>query len=234
MTFDTDYMCESSLQKFLHKYKLFGKATFFCHQYFSVLEQTDHEICPHPIISDLLQWKNSLHKIDAQLTNKPKGIRNHSCVFSHMIGIDLSNLGYVYSSNIDRLFQAEIRPYRHPWGIWELPIYYMDNMDFWMSKNWTEFNHKPFNKKLIARAIEDIESLYVFDLHPLHIALNTRTHEDYSLVKSQVVNQGACPFELRFQGRGTAVFFEELCEQMERSGQKSFTCSEALEHFSRI
>ena len=53
-------------------------------------------------------------------------------------------------------------------------------------------------------------------------------------MKSQVVNQGACPFELRFQGRGTAVFFEELCEQMERSGQKSFTCSEALEHFSRI
>lgn len=233
LTYDTDYMTQDSLEKFLRDYPIPGKGTFFTHEYFPILELTPHEVCPHPFIKNLSGWEESVTIISKHFSVKPKGIRPHSCVFSHMIGIGMNDAGYSYVSQAQNLFQASLKPFRHPWGIWELPIYYMDNMDFWMSKNWPEAHHVPFNPSVIKQAVSN-ESLYVFDIHPLHIALNTRSHEDYCAVKDRVVKDGVSPFELRFPGRGVAVFYEELYAAIENSGTRSFTCSEALKHYGCI
>jgi hypothetical protein len=141
-------------------------------------------------------------------------------------------LGYQYVSQAHTLFQTGLRPFRHPWGVWEVPIYYMDNMDFWMPKNWPELGHEPFASEVIERALGE-PGLYVFDFHPIHIALNTRNHDDYTRVKQRIVDEGTSPFDLRFPGRGVSVFFEELCEALDRAGVRSVSCSEAVAAASR-
>jgi len=219
------------MQTFLSEYHLPGNCTFFLHDHFDCFNNTHHEIAPHPLITDLSNWGNS---IKFRFPRKPMGIRTHSCVFSHLIGIQLRKRGYVYSSNIDNFLQPKLKPYRNAWGLWELPIYYMDNMDFWMPLNWPDLNHVPFNYEVIETAIKDEFCLYVFDFHPLHIALNTRTYEDYSSVKERIFPGEVSPFEIRFQGKGVAVFFEELCTAMQNNGQRSYTCTEALEYFGCI
>src|SRR5207249_4334714 len=156
-----------------------------------------HEVAPHPCIDRLSEWDDDLKTIVKQFPEKPLGLRTHSCVFSHMIGIGMHDQGYFYISQAQALYQQGLLPSRHPWGIWELPIYYMDNMDFWMSKNWDDLAHQPFNPEIIERAVGN-EALYVFDFHPLHIALNTGKPDHYVAVKDRILNEGVSPFDLRF------------------------------------
>lgn len=235
ITFDTDHMSQESLSRFLteHVAKMPGTATFFAHSHFPELHRTNHEICPHPFISDLARWDDDVIHLECILPHRPAGIRPHSCVFSHMIGIGLRERGYKYISQAQNMYSAGLLPFRHPWGIWELPIYYMDNMDFWMSKNWPEQKHTPFNPEIIEKAISGDE-LFVFDIHPLHVALNTRSHDDYVKVKSRVVDLGESPFANSYAGEGVRTFFTRLCERMNEEKARSFSCLEALRHFGCV
>jgi hypothetical protein len=192
------------------------------------LFDTAHELCPHPFIDDLACWKTAVSRVATHLPCRPKGVRAHSCVFSHMIAVGLNELGYRYVSQATNLFQAGLAPLRHPWGMWEMPIYYMDNMDFCFPRNWPGIGHVPFQHEVIRIALEE-DGLFVFDFHPLHIALNTRDHSDYITVKERIVNDGVSPFELSFQGRGVRTFFLELCSVMRDRGQYSQGCWDALE-----
>jgi hypothetical protein len=110
----------------------------------------------------------------------------------------------------------------------------MDNMDFWMTRNWPEIGHVPFSRDVIEKAMHDEDSLFVFDFHPLHIALNTTSVEDYVAKKHAVVSGGISPFDLRATGRGTATFFEDLVSEMFRRNVKSASCLEALHYFGCI
>ena len=160
---------------------------------------------------------------------KPLGIRPHSCVFSHMIGIDLNKKGYKWISQAQNLFSTNLYPFKHPWGIWELPIYYMDNMDFWMTKNWKNDNHKPFSQQIIDMCINN-EGLYVFDFHPIHIALNTRTYNDYQNVKDKIINNKEDPFNLSFPGKGSRDFLKGFVKtfKLQRKIFHLFKCIESF------
>jgi hypothetical protein len=233
LTFDTDHMRQEDMERFLEERSLPGQVTFFAHQYFSSLEATDHEICPHPFIRSFTDWEKEVIEIAHQFSIRPKGIRFHSCVLSHTIAAGLKRLGYEYSSNIDHLFRKDLQPYRHSWGIWELPIYYMDNMDFCMSDNWPYIDHTPFDFNIIKTAVKS-DGLFVFDLHPLHIAINTHDYATYLKAREKMSKDGESPFNLRYGKRGVAVFFDELCSAIVASGQRSYSCKEALEFFGCI
>ncbi len=228
ITFDTDWMTEEGLALFLQRFPIPGVATFFAHQRYECLLNCAHEIGPHPFISDLDDWRSNLLSLSKSLGRPVRGTRTHSCVFSHMLGVGLAEDGYEYISQASNLFQDGLHPFRHPWGIWEMPIYYMDNMDFWMNRNWPDMDHVPFDSQSIQRAVEG-DALYIFDFHPIHIALNTRTPEDYQTVKTSIVEGGGAPFDLAFPGRGARTFFEELCETMTRNAMESVSCSVALD-----
>jgi hypothetical protein len=234
LTFDTDHMTEESMERFLEEHPLPGSCTFFVHRPFSLVKRLQgagvHEVGPHPFVEHLPRWDDDEAAITECFAERPLGLRTHSCVFSHMIGIAMHDKGYRYVSQAHNIFQEGLRPFRHPWGIWELPIYYMDNMDFWFPKNWPALGHAPFGREVIARAVGS-PSLHVFDFHPLHIALNTKSHEDYGKVKDKILGGGASPFDLRGPGRGTAEFFAELCSAMREAGERSHSCLEALEHY---
>lgn len=229
LTFDTDWMTDRDLERFLREFPIPGTGTFFLHDILPSLFATDHELCPHPAIDDLTRWRPGLEAFVGQLPRQPKGVRAHSCVFSHALGVGLHNMGYRYVSQAANLYQAGLAPMRHPWGIWEMPIYYMDNMDFWVMKNWPGIGHEPFSTGVIRTALK-ADGLFVFDFHPLHIALNTRDHMDYSLVKDKIIKDGISPFDLAFAGRGVRSFFLELCSAMRDGGCRSYSCWSALEH----
>jgi hypothetical protein len=141
-------------------------------------------------------------------------------------------MGFTFVSQANNLYQPGLYPFRHPWGVWELPLYYMDNMDFWAPVNWPGDGHQPFASRWIEHAVSG-SALYVFDFHPVHVALNTRSPEDYQRVKHQIIERGVSPFDLAFEGRGAREYFMELCAAMRTAGQRSMTCSEALEAWSR-
>ncbi len=228
LTFDTDWLADADLARFLNEFPIPGKATFFMHDLLPSAHDSRHELCPHPFFDDLTCWQTVLAACRAKLPASPKGVRPHSCVFSHMIGVGLHNLGYRYVSQATNLFQCGLGPHRHPWGLWEMPIYYMDNMDFCFGRNWPAAAHRPFAEDVICNAISR-HGLYVFAFHPIHIVLNTRSFEDYELVKPKIVQERVSPFELTFPGRGTRTFFSELCLAMQAAGQTSYSCWDALE-----
>lgn len=228
LTFDTDWMSPEAVERFLHDFPLPGRATFFCHEPFDSLARSGHELGPHPFIEDLRDWRADLASLRARVNPAARGVRAHSCVFSHVMGVGLHDMGFDYVSQASPLYQQGITPYRHPWGVWELPIYYMDNMDFWTGGNWPDLKHQPFSSRWIQDAVGGPD-LYVMDFHPIHIALNTRTPDDYQSVKASIVEGRVSPFELTYPGRGTREYFQELCDAMAAAGETSVGCAEAID-----
>ena len=231
LSFDTDYMTSQSIEMFFSRNPIPGKGTFFLWKPFPNADWGRHEIQPHPYVDDLTKFGSNLDSfVDSlAMAQAPQGVRTHSCVMSHMVGIDLSKRGYKYASMSSLLFETGLKPYRHPWGIWEMPIYYMDNMDYCMPENWPNHRHKPFSPELIHRALNN-EGMFIFDFHPLHIALNTTSYEGYQGVKASI-SRGEDPHDLRMSGRGVAVYFQELCEAIDKAGVVSIGLGDALNSY---
>jgi hypothetical protein len=230
LTFDTDWMTDANLARFLDEFPLPGRGTFFCHDAFPCLQGRGHELAPHPFIDDLTNWQAPLAALTARVAPGARGVRAHSCVFSHAVAVGLRSMQFEYVSQANELYRDGGRPFRHPWGVWELPIYYMDNMDFWVEPNWPELHHQPFDQQWISKAVHGPD-VYVLDFHPIHIALNTRTPQDYQQVKSRIIDDGVSPFDLSYSGRGARVYFEELCAEMRRAGVESMGCGDALDRW---
>lgn len=232
LTFDTDWMTAPALDRFIAEFPIPGRATFFCHTAFAGLAGSAHEVCPHPFITDLANWRAGLDELRQQVNPKARGTRAHSCVFSHLIGLGLHEMGFEYVSQANSLYQPGLDPFRHPWGVWELPIYYMDNMDFWANVNWPGLAHEPFSSRWIEQAVAG-SALYVFDFHPVHLALNTRTPDDYQRVKRRIIEGGVSPFDLACPGRGARQYFTELCAAMVTAGIPSVSCSDAIDAWTQ-
>lgn len=226
LTFDSDYVSENDMARFLEEFDFPGTATFFLHKPYS-LSFGRHETQPHPFLKNTSEWEPQLEKLVSELGLKPTGIRTHSCAYTQPFGGYLAQRGYQYMSLATPLFQEGLAPYRHAWGIWELPIYYMDNLDFCMTKNWPTLKHLPFSPKLIEKAVHG-NDLYLFDFHPLHIMLNTRRYEDYLAVRDKIISGENSAFNLACEGYGTRSFFLDLIRAMKSKGLASHSCAEVL------
>jgi hypothetical protein len=188
----------------------------------------DHELGPHPFLAPGSDWEEELFRKREEFP-RAKGWRSHSCVFSNMLAVWLRQHGYRCSSTHDQLGSKGITPTWHSWGVWHLPVYYMDTMDLSAEKFSVRPSSVPFDHALIRRVIE-APGLYVFDFHPIHITLNTPTAE-YYLSNRDRFRAGEPARGLRYSGYGTANFFEELCSQMTSAGLSSVTMEEALARF---
>ncbi|OLD41883.1 MAG: hypothetical protein AUI21_01050 [Nitrospirae bacterium 13_1_40CM_2_62_10] len=219
LTFDTDWMHPDDLQRFFDEYPFPGTGTIFLHQPYRFLESTPHERCPHPLPVGPEDWKASIRRLLDELGLEPSGIRTHSAIHSHRLEMALYELGCKYTSNTSRLFERNVQPVRLAWGLWELPIYYMDNLDLTMEEYWREAGHKPLVPEVVAQALQD-DALYVFDFHPVHITLNTPSLQ-YYLAHHAELKSGVSPFRLQHRGRGVGSLFKELCAAMGAAGLAS-------------
>jgi hypothetical protein len=231
LTFDTDWMQPDDLQRFLDEYPFAGSGTFFLHRPYTLDGLRGHELCPHPFPVAPDQWKTSIGRLLDELRIAPTGVRTHSAIHSHVLEMVLYELGFRYTSNTSRLFLNDTAPVRLAWGCWEMPIYYMDNLDLTTAKYWPGVSHQPLAPGLLAQAVAG-QGLYVFDFHPLHVCLNTPSLE-YYLSRQAQLKAGQSPFALRCEGRGVATYFQELCGLMQAQGMASVSLSWALDRFVR-
>ncbi len=227
LTFDTDYMQPNDMNRFLHEYQLPGRGTFFLWNEMKGVDWKGHELGPHPFFEQNKGYSEILEQFEAFVGCPCAGMRSHSCLTSHMLEIELKKRKYIYCSNKSALFQDNLSPLRLPWGIWELPIYYMDSMDFTMPEGWSCYKHKVFDKRIIEQAVGG-DALYVFDFHPLHIILNTNDRQQYAGIKNKLLKERVSPYTLSFSGYGTRDFFEFLLQSMMSNAVESTSCHKSI------
>jgi len=120
-----------------------------------------------------------------------------------------------------------IRPVRHPWGVWHLPIFYTDNMDFSSPHFWDDQIEPPFSDKLIEIALEK-DGVYVFDFHPVHLLLNTPNRDWYFAMRDRF-KAGESLKGLAYDGFGTRSFYDALCVAMQQRHMGSLSLAAALD-----
>lgn len=212
------------MEEFLEAIPVPGTATFFCTQQYRCLEGTEHELGPHAFLPPGGDW-------DAELRTKreafPRAIgwRSHSCVFSHMLAEQLAELGYRYVSTHDEPGRRNPVPYRQAWGLWHVPIHYMDNLDFSAQRFWRDAP-APFSPDAIEAALAD-DGVYVFAFHPIHLMLNSPDAETYFVLRERW-RRGERASDLRFKGYGTHTFYRDLVDAMDAAGVASASIAEAL------
>jgi hypothetical protein len=216
--------------EFLDLVEIPGEGTFFCTQQYDVLERSRHELAPHPLLPAEESWAGRLEAARS-LFPRATGWRSHSCVFSHLLALQLSQLGYRYASTHDEFGRQAPRPHRLAWGLWHMPIYYMDTLDFSASQFWDGYDHQPFGRELIERALAS-DGVYVFDFHPIHLLLDSEV--PIPLPKREAFVAGTPLSELsdREESRGTRRFYDELCAAMAAVSVESRGMQEALDAWS--
>src|SRR5579884_1313245 len=216
LSFDTDHLDESRMEEFLASVPVPGEGTFFCTRRYDCLG-LPHELCPHPLLEEGAEWDDELAVTRSNFPDAV-GWRSHSCIYSHLIAQHVAASHYLYASTqLDPVPPA--RPFREAWGLWHMPIFYMDNLDFSQSRFWPGSEHVPFAEQVIDRALAD-DGVYVFDFHPVHLLLNSTSANAY-LERRDAFLAGEPLDELRCDGRGARAFYDELCSRMASEGVPS-------------
>jgi hypothetical protein len=226
LSFDTDHLDEERMREFLAGVKIPGEATFFCTQVYRGLEATPHELCPHPTLGPGEDWGPLLDEARSEFP-QARGFRAHNCVHSHLLALELSQRGYLYTSAHGGWDGSTASPYREAWGIWHLPIYYMDNLDFSFSRHWPGTDHRPFARELLEAAVNG-EGVYVFDFHPIHLMLNSVSAEAY-LSRRDAFLAGEEVDRLRCDGYGARDHYDELVAMMGERRLASVAMRSAVE-----
>jgi hypothetical protein len=228
LSFDTDHMNEARMEEFLAEVTWPGGGTFFCTQPYKCLDREDFELAPHPFLTGDRNWLTELKTKRAEFP-EARGWRAHSCVFSHTLAEWISCNGYLYASTHDNFGEQGIKPNRHLWGVWHVPIYYMDNLDFSRSRFAPEREERPFARPLIEAACRP-NGLYVFDFHPIHLVLNTPDPNWYAARRSRFL-AGEKLSSIRYDGYGVRSFFDELTGAMKACNLSSLPIIEGLYAF---
>jgi hypothetical protein len=224
LSFDTDHVDEARMREFLATVPVPGAGTFFCTRRYEALG-APHELCPHPYLPDGADWDAELTTMRAAFP-EARGWRAHSCVYSHMLAMRLAADGYLYASSFDQIGRPGLEPTREAWGVWQLPIYYMDNLDFSYGRFWPGEAHRPFERGLIEAALAH-DGIHVFDFHPVHLLLNSTSAEAY-LERRDAFLAGAPLDALRCPGYGSRNFYDDLRAAMREAGVVSTSMLAAL------
>ncbi|MCA0425363.1 MAG: hypothetical protein LCH61_18935 [Proteobacteria bacterium] len=225
LTFDTDHMSDAQMRAWLKGCRFPGRGTFFCTEAFHFLADAGHEVAPHPFLGDKSDWEAILREW-RETFPKATCWRAHSLVFSQYVGVRIGKLGYTIASTVDTFGRTDISPFFVPWGVWQMPIYYMDNNDFNRTDFDTVGDYRIFDPKFISQAVES-EQVLVFDFHPIHYELNTPNYA-YYVERASAFKAGEDPAKLRYDGYGARSFFDDLVAAMDKRGLKSLTLPEAL------
>jgi hypothetical protein len=224
LSLDTDRMSDERMAEFLELEPFPGAGTFFCTQPYPSLEARSHELAPHAFLGDQNDWDTELSEKRNEFPDAV-GWRSHSCVFSHILAEKIAAMGYRYVSIHDDPGVVAPQPVKHAWGLWHLPIYYMDNLDFSANRFWGD-GSTPFDTNLFSPSFND-DGIYVWAFHPIHIMVNSPGPEEY-FARREAFEAGAPLGDVRYDGYGTADYFRDLCDAMSAGRVSSVTMEHAL------
>jgi polysaccharide deactylase WbmS-like protein len=230
ISFDTDHVDDRRMEEFLSDFRIPGVATFFCTQRYEALDGGPHELCPHPVLEPETDWSEVLDRKQREFPDA-RGVRPHSCVNTNMLSIDYHRRGFEWVSARELPGQSGIAPYREAWGVWHVPLYYMDTMDFSFGDYWPDDGGGPFGRELLETTTRE-PGLYVFDFHPIHLMLNSTSAREY-LSRRDRFKAGEPIEEIRCEGYGAGEYYADLISLMEEAGVTTVGISEALASTTR-
>jgi Polysaccharide deacetylase len=225
LSFDTDHLDQRRMQEFVRDFPIPGVGTFFCTQRYEALDDDSHELCPHPILDPRGDWTVELDHAQREFP-EARGVRTHTCINCHMLSIDFNSRGFEWVSARDEPGRPGIAPYREAWGVWHVPIYYMDSMDFSFGDFWSDVSAAPFGRELLEVAVRE-PGTYVFDFHPIHLMLNSTSAEAYFARRDRYV-AGEPLEEIRCEGYGAGDYYADLVALMGEAEIESVGISDAL------
>ena len=225
LSFDTDHTDQRRMEEFLEGFPIPGVGTFFCTQPYEALREVRHEICPHPTLDPGTDWEQELDRKQAEFPDA-RGVRTHTLINSCMLSIDYHARGFRWVSAREEPGRRGIAPYREAWGVWHVPIYYMDTMDFSFGDYWPDVSAAPFAREWLETAVRE-PGLYVFDFHPIHLLLNSTSASAYLSRRDGFV-AGEALEDLRCDGYGTADYYRDLIALMGETEIESVGISDAL------
>lgn len=136
-------------------------------------------------------------------------VRSHGYHESTAAWTALRDVGVQADSQGATAFQGGLQPMLHWTGIVRLPVYFED--DVFLELDSGELEVEPVEATLAS------EGLKIFDIHPIHFALNSRSMIEYELRKGEVygsLQQPIAPAD----GNGSATVLASLVSRVERAG----------------
>lgn len=235
LTFDTDHMSEKRMASWFQKTPIEGVATFYCQEAYGCLAGTQHLQAPHPDFAGSTNFFDVIERYQSMFSQS-RTWRSHSLMFSQSICVELFRRGYSSVSVTERFGDMDIRPNRLPWGPIDFSIYYMDNSDFCNFNGMRGPDHVPFSKTIISNAITESlsgsDKVFVFDFHPIHLALNTLSYETYAAERDLYKNEGKTSLESK-ERFGVWDFYLALIEEMKIKGVKSQSLEVVSERYTK-
>ena len=223
---DTDWAHEEIIHDALKLFDEFSiKCTLFLTNGTEHLNTGSHELALHPNFSDINSLEDTIADISINLPESI-GIRSHTLFYTARLLPLYAKYGIRYDSNVVMYNMASVQPYRLTTSIWELPIFFMDNIHFWMNPfQDASFLFDPNTLNL------ETDGIKVFVFHPIHIYLNTDKMERYENIKTIYKN----PTKLkRFinpesSGKGVRVFLKRLLALVQERNWEVKTHAEIIE-----
>ncbi len=207
-TVDMDWAPREVVEYTLSIFREYGvAATLFMTDQLESVDLAGHEAAIHPHFEQGRPYEQVMDDL-LKFAPGAAGVRPHSLFHSQRLIPLYEQRGFRYDSSVMKYNEGGIRPYRLTPSLWEIPIFFMDNVHLWMHGE----GKAPFTLDAL-----DLETpgLRVFAFHPVHIYLNTETMDRYSEARRFYKE----PARLReyenpeSSGRGTRVLLRRLLAQ---------------------
>ncbi len=125
------------------------------------------EVEPHPNFIDGSTHGNSIGRVFDTVNSfkvNGAGFRCHRYFFSNDVAERFADIGYKYSSNVCTDLQC-VPPFKTRYGLMEFPIFFEDG-------GFLKYHGTPNFERVLDR-MNNPDGIYVFNFHPIHIALNS-------------------------------------------------------------
>lgn len=163
-----------------------------------------HEVGLHPNFESNLSHEDALKKLQDIYPNAI-GVRSHALIISSRIYDLYADHKLKYSSSY-YVNEQPFNPFNTIRDILEIPIFFED--DLYFKKGDMSFNANNINFPL--------ESIKVFDFHPVHLFLNTHSTEHYLSSKKYYHNAKELK-RCRVKKKGVCDLFHELMEVISKT-----------------
>ena len=221
ITFDVDWVHEDIIKyiaKLLENTNV--KATFFATHdsaFLKSLDKARYEMGIHPNFTNSNDWNRVIRDLK-DIYPDAIGVRSHGLTQSSIIhGFFIDN-GLKYEVNTFIPLRQGLSPYCRPRGNGEnmvcIPFYWEDDGHF--------LNSSIFD---ISRLRTDKKGLKIFNFHPMHVFMNTKSNEHYESYK-QFYHQPDVLMDYRWKGKGIGTLFIELLQYLKDNKIPTYTCKE--------
>ncbi|MCJ2054917.1 hypothetical protein [Methylobacterium sp. J-070] len=148
--------------------------------------------------------------------------RSHAYMDGTPISLAMRAHGMLYDSNLSLYLQAGIMPLEHWSGIRRFPSFWCEDVHWTRTGgNWS------FNDCADAFFTPGLK---IINVHPIHVALNTPIGSFYSDISIKAPDLTKVDVQnIRFQGRGTRTFLQDMIASVKGAGHSFYTLRELYE-----